>query len=194
MTKEPEFKDKWILLWFAAVFLLFLPLGLGSTPGTHGAYWRETLGLALMLSFVFTVLAGLVRPGGWVAALGMLRSVAGSRKFMPRTCRSISGSPATYFTLFFSLGNRLTLGKTLLMAAFSGLFMSVAYLVDPSVGPSDFFQGVLGWGSLSVILVAANALVRLALSPFHSKASRAPDLQEDYSSEPSDSGLNSTRS
>lgn len=80
------------------------------------------------------------------------------------------------------------------MAAGSGLFMGFAYWIDPSVDSRDFFQGVVGWASLSVILVAANALVRAALVPFQPKASRLPDCQEDESSSDSASGPNWTRS
>ena len=178
MANESEFKDKWILVWFFGFFILFLPLGLGSTPATHGAYWREALGFGLMLSWAFTVLAGLIRPGGWVAIVGMF-TIGRWLPHIHAQNLQVYFWIASYFTLFFSLGNRLTLGKMLIMAACSGLFMGFAYVVDPSVDSSDFFEGVLGWGLLSVILVAANALVRAALAPFRPKPSRLPDWQED---------------
>lgn len=66
MEKTPEFKDKWMLAWFAAWVILFLPLGMGSVPETHGAYWREVMVLPIWLAFTFSVFGG-ADPAGGVA-------------------------------------------------------------------------------------------------------------------------------
>jgi hypothetical protein len=157
---EPEFKDLWLLVVFFGAGLLFFLLTCGMTPSDHGAYWREVTAMAFMMGFMFTVLAGLVRPAGWLALLGMLASIY----LLPHiraTNLQLYFAIANYFTLFFSLGDRLTLSKILKLALFSGLWMGYAYFVDPSVEAGDFGQGVLGWFSLGVLLVVVNAALRI---------------------------------
>lgn len=160
---ELEFKDGWLVWVFLVGIPCFFVLTLGATPSSHGAFIRETSALAVMLSFVFTVLAGFARPAGWLAFFGIMAACY----LLPHiraTNLQLYFVIANYFTLFYSLGDRLTLGKMFKLAGFSAMLMGFAYFVDPGVEPGDFGQGVLGWFSLSVLLVLVNAFLRLGKS------------------------------
>jgi len=168
VEKKPEFRDKWILVWFLAWIILFFPLGMGSVPSTHGAYWREVLVLPLALSFIFTVLAGLGRPAGWLSITGMW--------LMSRWLPGL-GSPnlqlyfwiITYFTLFFSLGERLTLGKIVKVAILSGSLLTFAFFLDPRLDRSGLGQALCNWLLVVLALVAGNGMMRMATSLFKRK-------------------------
>lgn len=174
MEKTSEFKDKWILGWFFALFILFFPLGLGMVPSTHGAYWREVLFTPLLLSFIFTVLAGLVRPAGWISIgglylLGHLLPEIDSRNLQ------VYFWLASYFTLFFSMSERLTLGKILKVALTTGPFLVLGYFLDPSNDRGGFVTGITNWLTLLMLLVVVNGLMRLGGSLFQRKQANRLD-------------------
>lgn len=160
MDKAPEFKDKWILAWFAFWFLLFLPLAMSTVPETHGAYWREVLIVPLSISFLFTGLAGLARPAGWLSVAGLLAV----GQIVPEL-----GSPhlyacfwvMAYFTLFFSPGERLTLGKILKVAVINAALLTFAHFLDPSGDRHGSAETILNWLVLLGLLVCGNGLMRL---------------------------------
>ena len=180
MEKTPEFRDKWILVWFAAWFLLFFPMGMGSVPATHGAYWREVMAVPLMMGFMFTVLAGLVRPAGWASIAGLY--------LMGRYLPQIDSRNlqlyfwlASYFTLFFSVGERLTLGKILKVAVLTGPFLIFAYFLDASYERGGFGIGILNWFLLLLTLVVFNGLMRAGASLFQRQETSRLDWIEKHS-------------
>ncbi len=178
MDKPPEFRDKWILGWFAIWFVLFVPLGMSSVPDTHGAYWREVLILPVMMGFIFTFLAGLVRPAGWLSLLGLMAM----GRFLPElgsTNLQIYFWLASYFTLFFSLSERLTLGKILKVASITGTVLVFAYLLDPVGDRRGFGQGILNWLVLIACLVGGNGLMRFSSSLLKPKEPGRLDWIED---------------
>ncbi len=159
MEKQPEFKDKWILVCFAAGFILFVPMGIGMVPEHHGAYWREVLAVPLILSFAFTVIAGLARPAGWLSALGLWALGHWLPEIESRNLQLYFWL-VSYFTLFFSIGDRITLGKILKVALLSGPFLLLAYFLEPLNDRGGYFQGFCNWLSLLVLLVLVNGLLR----------------------------------
>ncbi|MBX3172036.1 MAG: hypothetical protein KF760_31810 [Candidatus Eremiobacteraeota bacterium] len=174
MEKQPEFKDKWILAWFAVWFLLFLPLGMSSVPETHGAYWREVLILPLVMGTIFTVLAGLARPAGWISIAGLYIMA----RFLPELdSRNLQAYflVASYFTLFFSVGERLTLGKLLKVAGMAGGALTFAYFLDPGLDRAGFGQGMCNWLVLILALVVVNGMQRVATSLFKRKEANRLD-------------------
>ena len=174
VEKEPEFKDKWILVWFFAWFILFMPLGMGSVPETHGAYWREVLVLPLGLGFTFSVLAGLARPAGWLSIAGMWAMAHWLPELGSRNLQ-LYFWVLTYFTLFFSLGERLTLGKIGKVAVLSGSLLTFAFFLDPDLDRSGPVQAICNWLLVVLALVVANGLMRTATSLFKRKEPKRLD-------------------
>lgn len=159
MDKQPEFKDKWLLVCFALFFLLFLPMGLGSVPSTHGAYWREVLIMPLILAFAFTLFAGLARPAGWLSAAGLWATVHWLPEIASRNVQ-VYYCLAVYFTLFFSIGDRLTLGKLFKVAAVTGPLLVLAYFLEPGRDREGAGQALFNWLVMLVLLVVVNGCLR----------------------------------
>lgn len=179
MEKAPEFKDKWMLAWFAAWVILFFPLGMGSVPETHGAYWREVMVLPIWLGFAFSVLGGLIRPAGWLSIAGLWVMSQWLPELGSRNLQ-LYFWVASYFTMFFSFSERLTLGKIAKVAVVVGSLLTFAYFLDPGLDRGNFAVGILQWLLVLMVLVVGNGVMRLVTSMFRRKeASRLDWIQEE---------------
>ena len=162
--KDPDLPDLWLFwLWLAgSVFWFFLVHDY--TPATHAAYWRETTVTAATVSMIFTVLAGFVRPAGWLAVITM-----GSLMAVMPTVEASSLCAyfwvSWYFTLVFSFGRTLTLRKMAKVSGISGLLIGFGYLIDPTARWWHLGLGILGWLSLIGLTMLVNGLIRLIRPP-----------------------------
>ncbi|MBN9414318.1 hypothetical protein ABS71_01310 [bacterium SCN 62-11] len=177
MAKSPEFKDAWILVCFFAFFILFFPMGLGSVAEGHGAYWREVLITPLALAFCFTLVGGLCRPAGWLSAAGLWATVHWLPEIASRNVQ-VYFWVAAYFTLFFSIGDRLTLSKILKVALCTGPLLVLAYFLEPNWERAGGGQALFNWLVLLLLLVLVNGLLRAIQSLKQGRDSHRLDWME----------------
>lgn len=98
-----------MLAWFAAWVILFFPLGMGSVPETNGRLARSD-GLAHLVGVRFQRAGGLIRPAGWLSIAGLWVMSQWLPELGSRNLQ-LYFWVASYFTMFFSFSERLTLGK-----------------------------------------------------------------------------------
>lgn len=163
MEKEPEFNDAWVLLCFAAGFVLALPLGYIATESTAPHYWREFMGMPLGAGFVAAFASGLMRLAGWFAMFGML----GLAQLFPLEQSWAVGCCLmliSYFSLFFAAGSRLTLRKVLIITGCNTALLLLSHCLDVSQGEKGLglVPAVLALLAITVGVVVVNGLNRLA--------------------------------
>lgn len=154
-----DLKDGWLLALFCVPLPVLFLVGMSDLPSQHGAFWRESAAFAVLTSFCLTVVVGMSRPAGWMAFFGIMAL----NYYLPHlgsTNLQIYFLVASYFTLFFSGGARLTLHKIAILALLSGTLLAIACLLDPSTGQKELTQAVLGWFLLVVILILTHGLTR----------------------------------
>lgn len=86
---------------------------------------------------------------------------------------------ASYFTMFFSFSERLTLGKIAKVAVVVGSLLTLAYFLDPGIDRGNFAAGFVQWLLILMVLVLGNGVMRMATSMFRKReANRLDWIQE----------------
>lgn len=174
---DPDLPDAWLLwLWLAGSVFWYYTVR-DYVPSTHPAYWRETTVTATAVSMLFTGMAGLARPAGWLAILTMICLGC----VMP-TIEAPSLSTyfwiSYYFTLVFSVGSTLTLRKMAKISGISGLLIGFGYLIDPTARLRDLGLGLLAWLGLIGMMMLVNGLLRFIRLRSQAKTSLELELIE----------------